>query len=125
PSLLEVCDVVAFPSRVEPFGNVVIEAWAAARPLVVADAVGPAATVTHEKDALLVPRNDPEALRNALRRGIDGRAMGRRRVNAGVEAYQADFSKAAFVKASLELYDRIIASGRGDADVERRASMPH
>ena len=44
-ALLAACDVVAFPSRYEPFGTVTVDACAASRPLVAADAVGPAAYV--------------------------------------------------------------------------------
>ena len=109
-SLLAACDLVAFPSRVEPFGNVVIEAWAARRPLVVADAVGPVATVRHEADALLVPRDDPAALRDALRRVISDKSLALRLVENGSRAYETRFTKPAFVKASLALYERMIAA---------------
>ena len=35
--LLSACDVVAVPSRDESFGMVIVEAWAAGRPVVAAD----------------------------------------------------------------------------------------
>ena len=38
--LLAACDIVAFPSRYEPFGAVTVDAWAMKKPLVVADAQG-------------------------------------------------------------------------------------
>ncbi len=44
-ALLAASTFVAFPSRYEPFGTVTVDAWAASRPLVAADAVGPAAYV--------------------------------------------------------------------------------
>lgn len=105
--LLAACDIVAFPSRYEPFGNVTIEAWAARKPLVVADAAGPAATVTHEFDALLVSKDNPAALREALQRVIEDKALARALVENGTRTYEAKFTKQAFVRASLALYERI------------------
>lgn len=106
-ALLAACDLVAFPSRYEPFGQVTIEAWAANKPLVTADAAGPAATVTNEVDALLVPKDDAKALREGLRRVIEDADLAKRLVENGARAYQANFTKTAFVRASMALYEKI------------------
>ena len=65
-ALLRAADVLAVPSRYEPFGTVVIEGWAAGIPVVAAAAAGPAATITHGGDGLLVPVDDAPALAAAL-----------------------------------------------------------
>jgi glycosyltransferase involved in cell wall biosynthesis len=109
-NLLAACDLVAFPSRYEPFGNVTIEAWAAKKPLVVADAAGPAATVTNEHDALLVPKDNPDALREALRRVIEDAQLAQSLVANGTRTYEAHFTKQAFVRTSMQLYERMIAA---------------
>ncbi len=106
-ALLAACDVVAFPSRYEPFGTVTVDAWAAGKPLVAADAAGPAAYVETEVSGLLVPKNDPAALATALRRVIGDPALAARLVAGGRAAYEATFTKAAFVRDSLDLYGRI------------------
>ena len=59
--LLATADVIAFPSRYEPFGAVVIEAWAGKKPLVTARAKGPAAYVRHEENGLIVDIDDVDA----------------------------------------------------------------
>lgn len=106
-ALLGACDVVAFPSRYEPFGTVTVEAWAAGKPLVVADAAGPAATVTNEVNALLVPKDNVDALRDALKRVLEDAELARNLVTNGKRAYEAGFTKQAFVRAAMALYEKI------------------
>jgi glycosyltransferase involved in cell wall biosynthesis len=48
------CDGVVVPSRNEPFGIVVLEAWSALKPVVVTQIGGPAEYVTHELNGLKV-----------------------------------------------------------------------
>lgn len=109
-ALLSACDVVAFPSRYEPFGAVTVEAWAAERPLVVADAAGPKATVTHESDALLVPKDDPAALRAALARVLAEPDLRARLIANGARSYEAGFTRQAFVRSAMVLYEKIRAN---------------
>ena len=106
-ALLGACDVVAFPSRYEPFGTVTVEAWAASRPLVVADAAGPKATVKDEIDALLVSKDDVAALRVALGRVLEDADLRGTLVANGRRAYEAGFTKQAFVRAAMALYETI------------------
>src|SRR5205823_5484243 len=50
----------------EPFGQVVVEAMACGVPIVATDGGGPAETIDHGTDGLLVPGGDAEALAGAL-----------------------------------------------------------
>lgn len=109
-ALLAASTFVAFPSRYEPFGTVTVDAWAAGRPLVAADAVGPAAYVENETSGLLVPKDDPAALAAAMKRVISESGLAARLVEGGRASYEAQFTKAAFVRDSLALYEQIRGS---------------
>ena len=64
--LLE-ANLLVFPSRwAEPFGLSIIEAMAAGKPVIASDNGGPKEIVENGVNGLLVPPNDPEALREAI-----------------------------------------------------------
>jgi glycosyltransferase involved in cell wall biosynthesis len=108
-ALLAACDVVAFPSRYEPFGTVTVDAWAASRPLVAADAVGPAAYVKDGVNGLLVPKNDADALAAAIGRVIYDNSLAAKLVAGGRASYEAQFTRAAFIRDSEAFYEQVRA----------------
>jgi glycosyltransferase involved in cell wall biosynthesis len=57
---------LAHPSRGDSFGLVILEAWRAGVPAVVANAGGPAHLIRHGRDGLVVAPGDPDALAGAL-----------------------------------------------------------
>jgi glycosyltransferase involved in cell wall biosynthesis len=66
PSLYRTADICVFPSRVEPLGNVVLQAWAHGVPVIAGASKGPAALVRDGEDGLLIPLEDPGALARAV-----------------------------------------------------------
>ena len=65
--VLERADIVVAPSLQEPFGNVVVEAQLAGRPVVAAAAYGHLESITDVETGLLVPPGDAAALAEAVR----------------------------------------------------------
>jgi glycosyltransferase involved in cell wall biosynthesis len=96
-ALLAAADVLVCPSRHEPLGNVVIEAWAAGLPVVATASAGPRALVAHDETGLLVPVDDAHALALALRRVIENPPLAARLAEAGRAAYEAEYSEARVV----------------------------
>ncbi len=92
-ALLAGCDVLACPSRHEPLGNVVIEAWSAARPVVAAASAGPRELIRPGEDGLLVPLEDVEALATSLRLVLDNGSFSARLAEAGRMRYLAEFAE--------------------------------
>lgn len=109
PALLRAADMLACPSRHEPLGNVVLEAWAHGVPVVAAASQGPRALITDGVDGLPVPVDDADALAGAIRLVLEDAALAGRLAAAGQGVYRAKFSEAAVVRAYLELFHRLIA----------------
>jgi glycosyltransferase involved in cell wall biosynthesis len=59
--LFKACDIVAVPSRNEPFGIVILEGWSALKPVVSTKRGGPAEFVWHEVNGLQVD-DTPESV---------------------------------------------------------------
>jgi len=108
-ALLATSDICVFPSRVEPFGTVMVEAWACNRPLVTAAAAGPKAYVEPEKNGILVEIDDVDGLAGAIRRCINDRALVQRLVAGGQETYRAKFTREVLVDTSLSFYRKVLA----------------
>jgi len=106
--LLRTADICVFPSRVEPFGNVIIAAWAHGTPVVTADAVGPRWLVRDGADAVLVPRDNAAAVAAAIARLRDDGALARRLVDAGRRRVDAEFSQSACVENYLSVFARVL-----------------
>jgi len=68
PAVMNALDVFVLPSHEEPFGIVVLEAMAAARPIVATAAGGVPDIVRDGREALLVPPRDAEAMAAAIHR---------------------------------------------------------
>lgn len=70
-------DIFCLPSLIEPFGIVVLEAFIHSLPAIVTDTEGPLDIATHEQNALIVPKNDPLSLAQAIKRVIDDKNLAR------------------------------------------------
>lgn len=109
-ALLGAADVCVLPSRYEPFGTVILEAWAAGVPLVAARSAGPAATVTDGETGLLVPIDDPAALSAALRRAAEDAPLRARLIAGGRDAYARDYTPERVTATMIALYRQLLAA---------------
>ncbi|MCW3474095.1 glycosyltransferase [Limobrevibacterium gyesilva] len=92
-ALLRAADLFVCSSRVEPLGNMVIEAWSAGRPMVAVSAAGPAELIRHGQDGLLVPREDPAALAAGIAELLDDPARAATLSQAGRARFEAEFAQ--------------------------------
>lgn len=89
---LESADVVLVPSRLEPFGNVAVEAMHACRPVVASAVQGLREVVTDGVTGVLVTPDDPQALADAVRGLLDDPERAARLAAAGHADAAARFS---------------------------------
>jgi glycosyltransferase involved in cell wall biosynthesis len=87
--------------------NVVLEAAAAALPIVATAVGGTGEIVTDEVDGLLVRPGDPDSMREALERLLDDPAL-RARLGAAAQRRAADFSPGRLVEATGGLYESLV-----------------
>ncbi|MDP7539429.1 MAG: glycosyltransferase family 4 protein, partial [Alphaproteobacteria bacterium] len=99
-------DVFVCASRIEPLGNVVIEAWAHGVPVVSSATEGPSQLIDHDHNGLLVPKEDSSALAAAIRRASEPN-LAKALTVAGLASYEATFTEDAVVARYLEFLERV------------------
>ena len=99
--LLSALDAFVLPSRHEPFGIVILEAWAAGLPVIASNIGGLAKLVSHEQDGLHFPAGDAAALTAALGRLAAASGLRHALATAGRAKVRAHYTWAA-VNTQLE-----------------------
>ena len=88
---IRACDIVAMPSRNEPFGIVALEGWAAGKPVVATTAGGPREFVWHDVNGFLVDAN-PGGLAHGIGSLLADHDHCRRLGRAGRQAVETEFN---------------------------------
>lgn len=105
-------DVLAVPSRAEPFGLVTAEALARGVPVVATRAGGSGEIIRDGVDGLLVPPADPQALAAALERLLADPALHARCAAAGPQRVASAFSIERQVVDTERVYRSVMAGRR-------------
>jgi glycosyltransferase involved in cell wall biosynthesis len=107
--LFAACDMCVFPSRFEPFGNVVVQAWAQRKPLVCSKSQGPLQYVRDGQDALMFDIDDVQAMVTHIKTILNNQGLANSLVSAGYDRYQHEFTKERVVKNYIDYYQEIVA----------------
>ena len=111
-ALLEACDLCVLPSRYEPFGTVIVEAWSVHRPLVATNADGARQYVRNDANGLLCPINDAGALAACLTRILHEPGLATKLACAGRARFEADFTRDIVVSRLIDAYTAAIKLGK-------------
>lgn len=108
-ALLPGLDIFVLSSRAEGLPNAVLEAMAAARPVVATAVGGTPEVVVHGETGLLAPSEDPAALAAALQELLDDPARAAAMGVAGRRRVEDRFTVERMVEATQELYAGLLA----------------
>jgi glycosyltransferase involved in cell wall biosynthesis len=118
PELIQAFDIVAAPSRIEPFGLASLEAMAVARPVVASRVGGIPEVVRDGLDGLLVPPEDPASLATAIARLLDNpderRAMGLQGRQRAIETFGIQVHGEALGRVYESILNTSVALGAGE-----------
>jgi len=90
---LKACDVLVCPSRIEPLGNVVIEAMSAGVPVVGSAIQGPQEILENTQDGLLAPVEDASAFARQIGSILEDTALASILRRNGRERFEREFSE--------------------------------
>ena len=106
---LQLADMVVFPSRdTETLGNVILDAWAYARPLVCTAFRGARELTRHGEDAWVVPCDDSAALAEGIRRVMLDPPLQADLVRKGSARIEHEYSEAAVIAQYRALYAQLL-----------------
>lgn len=106
--LLNACDLVVIPSRNEPFGLVLLEAWSAEKPVVACDVGGLSENIFHGVDGLKVPVS-PDGLAWGIRQMVDDPENGIRFGLRGRRKVDSVFQWEPIANTLVDTYRKIAA----------------
>lgn len=108
--LFKTADVVCVPSRNEPFGIVILEAWSATKPVVATRTGGPAEFVTHKETGWTVPM-EIDAISNGLDAVLSDEAHGARMGRNGRREAETRFSWNTIARQTESIYQSVLSTG--------------
>ena len=106
-ALLATADILVCPSRHEPLGNVIIEAWAHRCPVVASASQGPQWLIGDSGAGALVPIDDAPALASSISQLLVDHDAAGDMVRKGRAAYCQDYAEDVVVKRYIEFFDRV------------------
>ncbi len=107
-ALLRAADICVLPSRYEPFGTVILDAWSMQTPLIACASAGPAAYVQDRLNGMLSPVDDFRSLAASIRAVLTDDALRRKITAAGYAEYQQKFTRESVTRQWIAYYEFLL-----------------
>jgi glycosyltransferase involved in cell wall biosynthesis len=108
PQLLALSDLFVLPSDAEGLPLVILEAMAAAKPVIATSVGGVAEIVIHQETGLLIPPEDVSALADAILWMIENPESAGLMGSKGLEIVQASFSVEKMQQEVFSIYEQVL-----------------
>lgn len=105
-------DIFVIPSRHEPLGNVLLEAWMHRLPVIAAASQGPSQLIEDSVNGLLVPIDNPSALAATVAELISNPKRSAALACEGRLSYELDYTEAAGVARQLALFAAVLEDAK-------------
>jgi glycosyltransferase involved in cell wall biosynthesis len=112
PALLGAMDIFIFPSLWEGFGNALVEAMAAGKPIIATDIPSVREILDSGKSGIVVPPANSEAIARSLELLLSNRALAENLGNAARERALSSFTIDSTVRGYTSLYRSILEQKR-------------
>lgn len=111
PTLINGCDLFVLPSLFEGLPLTIMEAMAAGKPVIASDIPGIDDEVIQDETGLLVPKESPEALGEAIKSLLSNPEYAKRLGSAGRIRANEEFSAETMIIRLEDLYEELIKTG--------------
>ena len=107
--LIASADVLICPSRHEPLGNVVIEAWAQGKPVIAAASDGPRHLIEHGTNGMLTTIDDPTSLTSVIKEVFGDPKQFQALADAGNSTFQSYFTEKIVISEYRDLFNKVVS----------------
>ena len=107
-NLLAAADALICPSRHEPLGNVILEAWVQGKPVIAAASDGPKELITSGKNGFLCEIDNPTNLADTIKLLLGDANLAEELASEGRKTYERNFSKKIIVKQYMDFFDKLV-----------------
>jgi len=107
-ALLKAASICLLPSRYEPFGTVILDAWSMGTPFIACASGGPSAYIRNGENGMLVPADDKAALAGAVRTVLGNETLRTHIAATGHAEYLAGFTQQVVTRRMIETYEGLL-----------------
>jgi len=123
-ALMQLADVIAIPSRHEPFGIVALEGMCAGTPVVVADEGGLSNIVQHEYIGIKVWKEHSESLAWGIKKVLRDPELARRLVENGFKTVRERYDWDKNTNLMIKLYEEVLGEYEKSDWAKAKATSP-
>ncbi|MBP01949.1 MAG: glycosyl transferase [Rhodospirillaceae bacterium] len=106
-ALLKSADICLIPSRTEPFGNVILNAWANSTPVISTATKGGCFLIKNGQNGVLAPINDPKRLSELMSKIIVNKSYAKSLVDGGVKSINTNFSEKMVTEKYINFFKKL------------------